>query len=203
MFIWSALAHLIALTSPGPDTAIVIRQVSVYGRVEGIKTAIGIGFGILIHCIMAISGISLLILDNDQYKFIITLIGGIYILYLGLTMYSSINNEVTTNNNPLNIKNNSFNIGLITNIFNIKAFLFFVSLFAILIDNLNGIYFYLYPIYFSFSSALWFIFLSYVLTSSKSKKFNVYNNKYLLVIMSIVLCLIGLYILVRAINEYF
>ena len=202
MFIWSALAHLIALTSPGPDTAIVIRQVSVYGRVEGIKTAIGIGFGILIHCIMAISGISLLILDNDLYKFIITLIGGIYILYLGLTMYSSINNEVTTNNNPLNIKNNSFNIGLITNIFNIKAFLFFVSLFAILIDNLNGIYFYIYPIYFSFSSALWFIFLSYVLTSSKSKKFNVYNNKYLLVIMSIVLCLIGLYILVRAINEY-
>ena len=203
MFIWSALAHLIALTSPGPDTAIVIRQVSVYGRVEGIKTAIGIGFGILIHCIMAISGISLLILDNDLYKFIITLIGGIYILYLGLTMYSSINNKVTTNNNPLNIKNNSFNIGLITNIFNIKAFLFFVSLFAILIDNLNGIYFYIYPIYFSFSSALWFIFLSYVLTSSKSKKFNVYNNKYLLVIMSIVLCLIGLYILVRAINEYF
>ena len=202
MFIWSALAHLIALTSPGPDTAIVIRQVSVYGRVEGIKTAIGIGFGILIHCIMAISGISLLILDNDLYKFIITLIGGIYILYLGLTMYSSINNEVTTNNNPLNIKNNSFNIGLITNIFNIKAFLFFVSLFAILIDNLNGIYFYIYPIYFSFSSALWFIFLSYVLTSSKSKNFNVYNNKYLLVIMSIVLCLIGLYILVRAINEY-
>ena len=203
MFIWSAIAHLIALTSPGPDTAIVIRQVSVYGRVEGIKTAIGIGFGILIHCIMAISGISLLILDNDLYKFIITLIGGIYILYLGLTMYSSINNEVTTNNNPLNIKNNSFNIGLITNIFNIKAFLFFVSLFAILIDNLNGIYFYIYPIYFSFSSALWFIFLSYVLTSSKSKNFNVYNNKYLLVIMSIVLCLIGLYILVRAINEYF
>ena len=203
MFIWSAIAHLIALTSPGPDTAIVIRQVSVYGRVEGIKTAIGIGFGILIHCIMAISGISLLILDNDLYKFIITLIGGIYILYLGLTMYSSINNEVTTNNNPLNIKNNSFNIGLITNIFNIKAFLFFVSLFAILIDNLNGIYFYIYPIYFSFSSALWFIFLSYVLTSSKSKNFNVYNKKYLLVIMSIVLCLIGLYILVRAINEYF
>ena len=65
MFIWSAFAHLIALTSPGPDTAIVIRQVSIHGRVEGIKTAIGIGFGILVHCILAISGISLLILAND------------------------------------------------------------------------------------------------------------------------------------------
>ena len=203
MFIWSAFAHLIALTSPGPDTAIVIRQVSIYGRIEGIRTAIGIGFGILIHCILAISGISLLILANDLYKFIISLIGGIYILYLGVTMYSSINKELPSNNNFLNIKNNSFYIGLITNIFNVKAFLFFVSLFAILIDNLNGIYFYLYPIYFSFTSALWFIFLSYVLTFSKSKNFNLYNNKYLLSIMSVVLCLIGLYVLVRAINEYF
>ena len=67
MFIWSAFAHLIALTSPGPDTAIVIRQVSIHGRNEGIKTAIGIGFGILVHCILAISGISLLILANDLY----------------------------------------------------------------------------------------------------------------------------------------
>ena len=199
MFIWSAFAHLIALTSPGPDTAIVIRQVSIHGRVEGIKTAIGIGFGILVHCILAISGISLLILANDLYKFIISLIGGIYILYLGVAMYTSINNELPNNNNFLNVKNNSFYIGLITNIFNVKAFLFF----AILMDNLNGIYFYLYPIYFSLTSALWFIFLSYVLTSSKSKNFNVYNNKYLLSIMSVVLCLIGLYVLIRAINEYF
>ena len=203
MFIWSAFAHLIALTSPGPDTAIVIRQVSIHGRIEGIKTAIGIGFGILVHCILAISGIYLLILANDLYKFIISLIGGIYILYLGVTMYSSINNEPSDNNNLLNIKNNSFYIGLITNIFNVKAFLFFVSLFAILMDNLNGIYLYLYPIYFSLTSALWFIFLSYVLTSSKSKNFNVYNNKYLISIMSIALCLIGLYVLTRAINEYF
>ena len=203
MFIWSAFAHLIALTSPGPDTAIVIRQVSIHGRNEGIKTAIGIGFGILVHCILAISGISLLILANDLYKFIISLIGGIYILYLGVTMYSSIKNELSDNNNFLNIKNNSFYIGLITNIFNVKAFLFFVSLFAILMDNLHGIYFYLYPIYFSLTSALWFISLSYVLTSSKSKNFNVYNNKYLLSIMSVALCLIGLYVLIRAINEYF
>ena len=203
MFIWSAFAHLIALTSPGPDTAIVIRQVSIHGRLEGIKTSLGIGFGILIHCILAISGISLIILANDLYKFVISLVGGIYILYLGLTMYLSGDTQSSDNANPITSKNNSFYIGLITNIFNIKAFLFFVSLFSILIDSLIGIYLYLYPIYFSLTSALWFIFLSYVLTSSKSKNFNVYNNKYLLSVTSVVLCLIGLYVLIRAINEYF
>tara|TARA_B100000678_G_scaffold93032_1_gene77668 strand:+ start:569 stop:1177 length:609 start_codon:yes stop_codon:yes gene_type:complete len=202
MFIWSAFAHLIALTSPGPDTAIVIRQVSIHGRLEGIKTSLGIGFGILVHCILAISGISLLILANDLYKFVISLIGGMYIFYLGLTMYLSGNVQSSDNNSKIS-KNNSFYIGLITNIFNIKAFLFFVSLFAILMESLNGIYFYLYPIYFSITSALWFIFLSFVLTNSKYKNFNIYKNKYILPIMSLVLCLIGLYVLVTALNEYF
>ena len=72
MFIWSALAHLIALTSPGPDTAIVIRQTSIYGRKEGFKAALGIGVGIYAHCFLAINGISLIILSNDFYKFIIS-----------------------------------------------------------------------------------------------------------------------------------
>ena len=119
MFIWSAFAHLIALTSPGPDTAVVIRQVSINGRLEGIKTSLGIGFGILVHCILAISGISLLILANDLYKFVISLIGGMYIFYLGLTMYLSGNVQSSDNNSKIS-KNNSFYIGLITNIFNIN-----------------------------------------------------------------------------------
>ena len=201
MFLWSALAHLIALTSPGPDTAIVLRQVSLHGRVEGIKAAIGIGLGIYVHCLLAINGISLIILSNDLYKLIISLIGGAYIFYLGMSMFIS-NSEVSTEINN-NQSKNSFLNGLITNIFNIKAFLFFVSLFSIIIDNLNGIYFYIYPIYFAAMSSIWFIFLSFVVTASKNKTFNVYSNKYISSTMSIILCAIGLFILIRSIYEYF
>lgn len=201
MFLWSALAHLIALTSPGPDTAIVLRQVSLHGRVEGIKAAIGIGLGIYVHCLLAINGISLIILSNDLYKLIISLIGGAYIFYLGMTMFVS-NSQASTEINNKQSKNSFLN-GLITNIFNIKAFLFFVSLFSIIIDNLNGIYFYIYPIYFAAMSSIWFIFLSFVVTTSKNKTFNVYSNKYISSAMSIILCAIGLLILIRSIYEYF
>ena len=201
MFLWSALAHLIALTSPGPDTAIVLRQVSLHGRVEGIKAAIGIGLGIYVHCLLAINGISLIILSNDLYKLIISLIGGAYIFYLGMTMFVSNSQAITEINN--NQSKNSFLNGLITNIFNIKAFLFFVSLFSIIIDNLNGIYFYIYPIYFAAMSSIWFIFLSFVVTTSKNKTFNIYSNKYISSAMSIILCAIGLFILIRSIYEYF
>ena len=201
MFLWSALAHLIALTSPGPDTAIVLRQVSLHGRVEGIKAAIGIGLGIYVHCLLAINGISLIILSNDLYKLIISLIGGAYIFYLGMTMFVS-NSQLSTEINNNQSKNSFLNC-LITNIFNIKAFLFFVSLFSIIIDNLNGIYFYIYPIYFAAMSSIWFIFLSFVVTTSKNKTFNVYSNKYISYAMSIILCAIGLLILIRSIYEYF
>ena len=203
MFLWSALAHLIALTSPGPDTAIVLRQISLYGRTEGIKAAIGIGFGIYIHCLLAVNGISIIIISNEFYKFIISLIGSIYIFYLGFSMFLSreqINNLTSYDRGKYN---SSFLIGLITNIFNIKAFLFFVSLFSIIIENLDGIYFYLYPIYFSFTSSLWFILLSFVITASNSKRFNISSNKYISIGLSLILCLIGLFILIKSIYEYF
>ena len=201
MFIWSALAHLIALTSPGPDTAIVIRQVSIYGRIEGFKTALGIGVGIYAHCLLAINGISLIILSNNFYKFIISIVGGIYIAYLGISMY--FNNSSSEINNTNTKTKNSFTIGLITNIFNIKAFLFFVSLFSVLLDSMNGIFYYLYPIYFSLTSALWFIFLSYILTISKYKNFNIITNVYITSIMALILFLIGFYIIYTSIYEYF
>ena len=201
MFLSSAIMHLIALTSPGPDTAIVIRQVSLYGRKEGFKTAIGIGIGIYLHCLLAINGISLIITSNELYKFIISIIGSVYIMYLGINMLISKSENI--NNDSKSTPKNSMLIGLITNVFNVKAFLFFVSLFSFLIENMIDIYFYIFPIYFALMSSLWFIFLSYIFTVSKNKAFNMYSNKYLSSIMSLVLCFIALFILIRSIYEYY
>lgn len=203
MFIWSALAHLIALTSPGPDTAVVLRQVSLYGRKEGYKTSIGIGIGIYIHCVLAVNGISLIIISNDLYKFMISLVGGAYILFLGISMLKSDLREVPVVQNKSLENANSILNGLITNIFNVKAFLFFVSLFAVLIDGLSSFYFYIYPIYFAITSSLWFTLLSYLTTISTNKSLNIYSNTYIAHIMSITLCLIAIFILVRSFYEYF
>ena len=202
MFIWSAIAHLIALTSPGPDTAVVIRQVSLYGRIEGFKVSIGIGIGIYIHCLLAVNGISIIVLSNILYKFLISLIGSVYIFYLGIMMLFNNTNSSTEIRNDGQY-NNSILIGLITNIFNIKAFLFFVSLFTILIDSIDNTFYYIYPIYFALTSMLWFSLLSYLLTISKNKKLNIYSNKYISFTMSLVLCLIGLLIFIKSVYEYF
>jgi threonine/homoserine/homoserine lactone efflux protein len=201
MFIWSSIAHLIALTSPGPDTAIIVRQVNMHGRRAGIYAAFGIGIGIYAHCLLAINGISLFIISNDLYKFLISLIGSIYIIYLGIMMI--IPNVDSDNSHKINRTSlyGSFISGLVTNIFNFKAFIFFVSLFSILIESIEGIYFYIYPIYFSITSSLWFILLSYLLTSSKS--INIQGNKLINKLLAIILCIIGLFILIKSFYEYF
>ena len=122
MFIWSSIAHLIALTSPGPDTAIIIRQVNLYGRRAGFFAAFGIGIGIYIHCLLAINGISLFIISNVLYKFIISMVGSIYIIYLGIMMLKPSRISVNTNEvNTLSVYG-SFASGFITNLFNFKAF---------------------------------------------------------------------------------
>ena len=201
MFIWSSIAHLIALTSPGPDTAIIVRQVNMHGRRAGIYAAFGIGIGIYAHCLLAINGISLFIISNDLYKFIISLIGSIYIIYLGIMMI--IPNVNSDNSHKINKTSlyGSFLSGLVTNIFNFKAFIFFVSLFSILIESIEGIYFYIYPIYFSITSSLWFILLSYLLTSSES--INIQGNNLINKLLAIILCIIGLFILIKSFHEYF
>ena len=201
MFIWSSIAHLIALTSPGPDTAIIIRQVNLHGRSAGIYASIGIGFGIYAHCLLAINGISLFIITNDIYKLIVSLIGSIYIFYLGIRMAFPSNNAKENDQAISSSFYGSFTSGLITNIFNIKAFIFFVSLFSMLIDSIDGLFFYIYPIYFSITSALWFMFLSYLLTSSNT--FNIERNYLINKAMALILCSIGLFIFLKSMHEYF
>ena len=202
MFIWSSIAHIIALTSPGPDTAIIIRQVTMHGRQSGYIAALGIGLGIYCHCLLAINGISLIVLANEKFKLIITIIGSSYLLYLGFQMlYSRAIQENELKRNESNVASSFIN-GLITNLFNIKAFIFFVSLFTVLIDSINGIFFYIYPLYFAITSCLWFVVLSYLL-SMDNKYLNIHKNKLINFIMGLVLCFIGFFILLNSLYEFF
>ena len=89
IFFSAALAHLLAVMSPGPDTAIIFHQSFTKGRVQGILTALGIGFGIFIHCFFAISGITLLIYSSEEAKFIVKCLGALYLLYLGISFFIS------------------------------------------------------------------------------------------------------------------
>ncbi|MDC1526058.1 LysE family transporter, partial [Gammaproteobacteria bacterium] len=79
MFLSAAIAHLLAVMSPGPDTAIIFQQSLTKGRSAGTLTALGIGFGIFLHCLLAISGISILLYSTDEARFTIKVFGASYL----------------------------------------------------------------------------------------------------------------------------
>ncbi|MDC1332169.1 LysE family translocator [Gammaproteobacteria bacterium] len=176
MFLSAAIAHLLAVMSPGPDTAIIFQQSFAKGRNSGILTALGIGFGIFLHCLLAISGISILLYSTEEARFVIKILGASYLIYVGfqsLLLQDASEPKIRTT-----IFTHPFLIGLITNILNIKAFLFTVSLFSFINLQPNSLMSWIYLFYFPVITAAWFSFVSYALThEALGDIFDQYNPK--------------------------
>jgi len=67
--------------------------------------------------------------------------------------------------------NSSFINGFITNIFNIKAFIFFISLFSIIFNqDISFIGKLFIPLYFAIATTLWFSFLTFVITQDNVQR---------------------------------
>ena len=165
--IYAALAHLFAVMSPGPDTAIIIREVSLNKRRGGIFCALGIGVGILIHCYLAIFGITTLLLSNNIAGDLISMFGSFYLIFLGISSFKSESKKTKKSK----FMSNSFINGFITNIFNIKAFVFFISLFSIILnEDISSIGKIFIPLYFAMATSVWFSFLTIVLTHENIQK---------------------------------
>ena len=176
MFLSAAIAHLLAVMSPGPDTAIIFQQSFAKGRNSGILTALGIGFGIFLHCLLAISGISILLYSTEEARFIIKILGASYLIYVGfqsLLLQDPSEPKIRTT-----IFTHPFLIGLITNILNIKAFLFTISLFSFINLQPDSLMSWIYLFYFPVITTAWFSFVSYALThDALGDIFNQYNPK--------------------------
>jgi len=127
-----ALAHILALISPGPDTIITIKNALV-SRKNGIFTSFGIGIGNLFHIIASMLGLGLLISQSVLLYSIIKYICGVYLIYLGYKAFKSttkfeMGKEI---NNLKNTKTkNSIFEGMLNSILNPKVTLFYFALFS-------------------------------------------------------------------------
>ncbi|MDB0069793.1 LysE family translocator [Gammaproteobacteria bacterium] len=176
MFLSAAIAHLLAVMSPGPDTAIIFQQSFAKGRNSGMLTALGIGFGIFLHCLLAISGISILLYSTEEARFVIKILGASYLIFVGFQ--SLLLQDASEPKTRTTIFTHPFLIGLITNILNIKAFLFTVSLFSFINLQPDSLMSWIYLFYFPVITAAWFSFVSYALThDALGDIFNQYNPK--------------------------
>ena len=190
-FLTVVLLHLFAVMSPGPDYVLVTRQSIRYGRRVALWSSGGIGFGILFHSLLAVTGILFFIASNDFYLIFLKLICSAYLLYLGITSIintSNFNQNIVKDDKWSNA--NGFVAGLLTNITNVKALLFFITLFGVVLDSQSQGSLFLYGIYMAFATFVWFSLVSYIFTSDIFKsqffKFFKFFEKFLGVVLVII-----------------
>ena len=190
-FLTVFLLHLFAVMSPGPDYVLVTRQSIRYGRRVALWSSGGIGFGILFHSLLAVTGILFFIASNDFYLIFLKLICSAYLLYLGITSIINTSNFDQNRVNDDKWSNaNGFVAGLLTNITNVKALLFFITLFGVVLDSQSQGNLILYGIYMAFTTFVWFSLVSYIFTSdifkSQFLKFFKFFEKFLGVVLVII-----------------
>ena len=84
-----ALVCLLGAVSPGPSLAVVTRHTISGGSAAGLLCAVSHGVGILIWASLMVAGVGFLILQHSVWFTLIQVLGGLYLVYLGLKMLAS------------------------------------------------------------------------------------------------------------------
>jgi len=209
-----ASVHWVALMSPGPDFALVVQNTARYGRQTGLYIALGLSCGILLHSILSLTGISYLVQQHPTLFAILQLMGGSYLLYLGVgalhglwkSRYSEKlgDGEIKQEkqNYLLSSKRQAFSRGFATNILNPKALVFFVSLMSSLVPvgmSMTGKGVALITLW--ALSLLWFSLLAWLLSNPRLQIKMQKAGKYIDSACGIVFTLIGFTILLSSLAD--
>ncbi len=210
-FFLIAAVHLLAVASPGPDFAIILKQSIRYDRRTAIITSFGIATGILLHVTYSLVGIGLIIASDERLFTVLKYIAASYFCYiawhglrakkLGKNSNEMLvaNNE--SNNEPVPSAKRAFFTGFLVNGLNVKATLFFVSLFSVVIAPTTPFTIKLtYGLYMIVATAIWFVFLSSLLTHPRVRYYLQIKGYLLDRAMGAVLLLLAIQLLLSDFN---
>ncbi|WOT03900.1 LysE family translocator [Shewanella youngdeokensis] len=170
-----AVIHTIALASPGPDFALIVKLSSQENRAVALASALGISTAILCHTLLSLTGLSLLIHSSEQVYLLVQLVGASYLAWMGIGAIraalshwrAAVSLESSGQSEAIGIKK-GFLQGLYTNLLNPKALVFFITLFSTLITPQVSLVTKGVAAALLFTlSMMWFSFIAMVLTKPK------------------------------------
>ena len=139
-FLTVLLVFSLAIISPGPNFILVVNRALTVSRQSAVYTAFGVAVGSGLFAFAGMLGLILLINSLPYFSVLIRLLGGGYLLYLGLSMvWSGIRRAGLTATDMPKAKvaqrpATAFLSGLTTNLTNPKAWAFYFSLFTLVVD---------------------------------------------------------------------
>lgn len=124
---------LLASIAPGPDFAMVVRNTMLSGRVAGMWTATGIALGVAIWVVTTSFGLAALLAASAAAFTVVKLVGAAYLAYLGVrSIIAAFKDGRRPRTEPVLDRTMgaaaAFRSGLLCNVLNPKAAVFFVAL---------------------------------------------------------------------------
>jgi threonine/homoserine/homoserine lactone efflux protein len=122
---------LVVICTPGPDTALTIRNSLLGGRRAGVFTALGVSTGQAVWTLAASAGIAALLVASEPAFRALKLVGAAYLVWLGLqTLWGAVRRKARADTRPTRPVDarRAWRQGLISNLGNPKMAAFFTSL---------------------------------------------------------------------------
>ncbi len=121
------LVAIVVIVTPGPDTALTIRNTLLRGRRGGVQTALGVVTGQAMWTLAAAAGIAALLVASHPAFVVLRVVGGAYLVWLGLRSAWSAwrgrgREQIRARGGS------SYREGLLSNLGNPKSAVFFTSL---------------------------------------------------------------------------
>ncbi|MEG3133179.1 threonine export protein RhtC [Rouxiella sp. T17] len=145
LFLTVAAVHLVALMSPGPDFFFVSQTAMSRSRKEAMMGVFGITLGVLVWAAVALMGLHLLLQKMAWLQQVITVGGGLYLLWMGWQLLKSARakkaaGDTAAESQPvvLPARGKTFMRGLLTNLSNPKAVIYFGSIFSLFVGDSVG-----------------------------------------------------------------
>lgn len=129
-------AVLIGAISPGPSFVLVSRIAITASRSDGFAAALGMGLGGALFGILAVAGLSALLLQVGWLYMTLKLIGGAYLVYLGIRIWRGARAPLSIDTTAVFKRKSvlrSLTFAFVTQISNPKAAVVYGSVFAALL----------------------------------------------------------------------
>jgi RhtB (resistance to homoserine/threonine) family protein len=179
-FLKVAIVTVLAVMSPGPDFAIVVKQSLSHGHRAAVYTAFGIGTGLCLHVTYSLLGIGVLIRSSPGAFTVLKFAAAAYLVWLGVSGLRSLPRDPELRGSDGNgaaggpkgpTRKAAWRTGFMVNALNPKVTLFFVALFASVISPLTprlvqAGYLLLVPV----TAMSWFCLVGYVFTRQRIRR---------------------------------
>lgn len=141
IFATVAVAHFLALLSPGPDFVLVVKSAIKNNGKNAIGVALGISSANALYIGLCLMGVGSILAASVTLMIVLKVIGGLFLIYLAFQALrakkSSYNNlDIADSTNSDVIKTTflkEFVVGFMSGILNPKNLLFYLSLFTVVL----------------------------------------------------------------------